>query len=354
MTFTNCIRVLYVFPFLNYHYCFSGATVQDPAHSSANITGDVTYRLPSKEREASAVPRKMTTFVDIVGRSNSAAPERDVDIPEDRRILNLRSDLSSVAVNGDIHAREPYCFPPMFNISCFNSIGNGLSNNIPDVPFREDPLLSNDQGSKDNCISSHRAFFHNPSYPTTVSDDSGGPALLHRKTQSLNGFTNDHNTLYNREDQGSLPSRSVNSILNDSCQEMKFQNSAKSDRIYRSSRSFSNEEIVEHLRRIDDGNLTNDEENSVLDAVESSIISNIMSIDFDSCEDSLTTPNGFSELLDETDGLGGSSWSSLNSDQSGYSFVKQDGLASQIAGSVLPGYGDNKEQYLCQPQYPGN
>ncbi|KAK4385843.1 hypothetical protein Sango_2708300 [Sesamum angolense] len=62
--------------------------------------------------------------------------------------------------------------------------------------------------------------------------------------------------------------------------------------------------------------------------------------------------NALSEYLDETDGLGGSSWSSLNSDLSGYSFVIQDGFASQMPRSILPDYGDNKEQYLRKPQYP--
>ncbi|KAI3459024.1 hypothetical protein Pfo_015687 [Paulownia fortunei] len=322
--------------------------ISDAGHGSSNSTGDITCPLSSKEKEgAIAVPHKMTTFVDIVGRSNCAALEKDGNIPEDRRILNLCSELSSVTISGDIHAGEPYSFPTLFKMSCSNHIGNGLYENIPDEPS----LLSDNLGPKDTC-SSHRAFFVHPSYPAIVSEDSGGPALLHKKSHSVNAFTVDHNPVHNREDEASLPIRCVNSILTDSCQEMKFQNSAKSDRIYRSSKSYSNEEIVEHLRRIDDGHLNNDKENSVLDAVESSIISNIMSIDFDSCEDSLTMPKGLSELLDETDGLGGSSWSSLNSDQSEYSFVKQEGFASQMAGSILPEYGDNKEQYLCKPQYP--
>ncbi|KAL0452197.1 UNVERIFIED_CONTAM: putative general negative regulator of transcription C16 [Sesamum latifolium] len=153
--------------------------------------------------------------------------------------------------------------------------------------------------------------------------------------------------IQNHEDEVSSPIRSVNCLSNDSCREMKFQNSAKSDRICRSSYSFSDEEIVEHLRRIDDNNLTNGGENSTYDAVESSIISNILSIDFDSCEDSLPLPNGLSELLGETD----SSWKSLNGEQARYSVEKQEAFAS-YRGSMLPHYGHNKEQYLCKPQYP--
>lgn len=290
----------------------------------------------------------MSTFVDIVGRSSSGAPEKDGNNPEDRRILDLCSELSSISV-GEMHAEVPYSVPSLFKIPTSNHVANGFKNSA-DEPLRGDSLLHN-QGYKDTSGSSHRASFLHPFYTSHVSEDSGA-AALHRKTPSMTGFTLDHSPVNNKEDEASLPIRSVNSISNDSCQEMKFQNSAKSDRIYKSSQSFSNEEIVEHLRRVDDDNLHNNDENSVLDAVESSIISNILS-DFDSCEDSLTMPNGLSELLDEADGLGGSSWSSLNSDQSGYSFAKQDGFASQVAASILPEYGDNKETYLCKPQYPG-
>lgn len=67
---------------------------------------------------------------------------------------------------------------------------------------------------------------------------------------------------------------------------------------------------------------TNNEESSALDAVESSIISNIMELGYDSCDDSLTLPNGSSVFLDETDGLHGSSWDSINGSQSRFSFLE--------------------------------
>ncbi|KAL6565342.1 hypothetical protein OROGR_002293 [Orobanche gracilis] len=326
--------------------------ISDAAHASANSTGDTSIPLSSKENEgANAVAHRMTTFVDIVGRSNCAALEKDRNIIEDRRISNLSSEPPSITSNGDRQAGEPYSFPTMSKTPCSNHIGNGL------VPT----FLSDDQESTD---SKNRAFFDHPSYPAIVSEDSSGPALLHKRSHIASGFSGDHDP---------VPIRCVNSVLtdpcqemkvqnsaksdrifNDSCQEMKFQNSAKSDRIYRSSNSFSNEEIVEHLRRIDDGDQSNDKEKSILDAVESSIISNIMSIGLDSCEDSLTMTKGLSDFLDETDGLGGSSWSSLNSNQSGCSFVKQERCANHMAGSILPEHGDIKEQYLCKPQYPGS
>ncbi|KAH6803991.1 RNA binding family protein [Perilla frutescens var. frutescens] len=323
------------------------SSILDSAHGSGNSTSDL---LPCKDKEGPiAVPHKMTTFVDIVGRSSYAGSEKDGSDPEDRRILDLCSELSSVSVDSETHAEVPYSVSSLLKIPSSNHVANEFDSSA-DEPLGEGSLLYN-QGSKDTGGSTHRASFLHPFYSSHFSEDSGD-ALLQKRTPTMNGFTVDHNPVNNQDGEVSLPIRCVNSMSNDSFQEMKFQNSAKSDQIYRNSQSFSNEEIVEHLRRIGDAGNLHDEENSGLDAVESSIISNILSIDFDSCEDSLPMPNGLSELLDEADGLGGSSWSSLNSDQSGYSFAKHDGFASQVAASILPEYGDNKEQYLCKSQYP--
>ncbi|PIN21802.1 MOT2 transcription factor [Handroanthus impetiginosus] len=321
----------------------------DAANGSVNSTGDLTCTVPTQEKKGGTiVPQKMTTFVDIVGRLNCSFPGKDGNVPEDRRILNLSSELSSVTVSGDIHAGEPYSVNSLLKVSSPNCIGNGLFENTPDEPRREDTLLFDNQGVKHTGTPSQKACFHHPYNPAIISDDSGGPTLLHKNSHSVNDFSVDLNPINNCEDEASLPIRFVNSTFNDSCEEMKFQSSSNSDRMYKSTNSFSNEEIVEHLRRIDD-NLTNGEGNFALDAVESSIISNIMSIDFDSCEDSLTLPIGLSKLLDESDSRRDSSWKSLNSDQSGYSFIKQDGFASQLAGSILPDYWANQER---KPQYP--
>ncbi|KAL0298627.1 UNVERIFIED_CONTAM: hypothetical protein Sradi_6522500 [Sesamum radiatum] len=327
--------------------------ISDAPDISKNSTCDTTCPHFFKQKQGDiAVPHKLATFVDIVGRSNSAAPGKEGNSPEDRRILDLCSELSAATINGDIHAGEPYPVPNLLKVSSFSHMRNELFKSSPDESLRGDSLLSNTQGSKDTCGSSHRTFFLHPSYPANFSEDSGGPALLREKTRSENDFNLNQNLVDNRDSGASLPITYVNSMLNDSRQELKFPSTAKSDRIHRNSKSFSNEELVDRLRRIDDDNFTNVEENSASDAVESSIISNIMSIDFDSCEYSLAMTNALSEYLDETDGLGGSSWSSLNSDLSGYSFVIQDGFASQMPRSILPDYGDNKEQYMRKPQYP--
>ncbi|KAL2549477.1 uncharacterized protein Fot_11007 [Forsythia ovata] len=327
----------------------TGSAMIDAAHGSVNSSGDMTCTVPFKHKEGVLVPNKMTTFVDIVGQSNCSCPVKDETIPEDG---NLCSKLSSEKINGDVHAGVPYSVAKTYKVSSSNRLGIGLCweeqfKDIPDEPFTEGSLSYDNQGSKDSCDSSQRDCFLQQPYPASISEGLGVPTLLHKKSHNLSDLSADHNAVNNYEDKAFLPARCVNSVLNYGCHEMKFQNFAKSDRIYRNSSSFSNEEIVEHLRRIDDDNLINNEKSSALDAVESSIISNIMALDFDS-DDSLTLPNGSSELLDETDGLRGSSWNSLNGNQLGFSFLEQ---ANQVTGPVLPDFRDKKEQYLCKPQY---
>ncbi|KZV24286.1 hypothetical protein F511_01768 [Dorcoceras hygrometricum] len=331
---------------------FTVQNTVDVVPGSVNGKGEIIFSLPSTEKQGGiAAPHKMTTFVDIVGRSNCPDVEKDRNINEDR-VSKLCSELSSVTTNGEIHGGQPYSFPNLFRVSSSNHVENGLSKNIPDRPAGEDSLLFEDQGPRDLYGPSQKSCFQHPSYVANILEDACGPALLHNKTRSLGDFTGNHYKEHNREDEVSLPIRCVNSVLSDAWQEMKFQNSSKSDKIYRSSSSFSNEEIVEHLRRLDDGNLPNDDQNSGLEAVESSIISNIMSMDFDPWEGSLTKTNDASEFCDETRGLnGGSSWNTLNSDQSAYSYFKSDGFGSHVAGSVLRDFGDNKEHYLRKPQY---
>lgn len=315
---------------------FKHLSFQDGAHGSV----DTTYSLSSKER-VTGVPHKQTTFVDIVGRPHSSGPDKNSMVPDDRGISNLSSELSSVTIGGDTYPDK----------SSTNLTGNGLYRSISNEPLREDPLLYDSQGRNDSSAAGQRACFLHPSNTGNISEDSGGSALI-RKTQSLNDFSVNPNPVHNHDEAASLPANCMNVGLSDASQEMKFQNSAKSDRIYRSSNSFSNEEIVEHLRRIDGDNMINDEENSALNVVKNSIISNIMSIDFDSC-DSFALPSGLSELLDEPDIFHISSWNSSGSDQSGYSCVNQDGYATQLPGPVLPDFGDKRDHYLCNPQYPG-
>lgn len=318
------------------------------------------------------LPNKMTTFVDIVGRSSSPGLEKEEIYTDDRRILNLCSDLSSANIDKDNQVGDAYANSVPYNVSSSGHHVNRLPGDtdpkgIADELFGEDTAPLDDVLSKDSSNLGQSVYSHHSS--TQTSEDSGGHSLLHRRNHSSSNFSADQSSVQSLEDEASLPFTCVNSVLNDRSHELKFRNSAKSDRIYRSSNSFSNEEIVEHLRRIRDDNLANDDENSAFDAIETSIISNIMSMDFDSCDDSLALPHGLTELLDETDYQNGCSWNSYTGGKSGLSFANGDGFPGQVANfeptfnslgkvsnncSVLEDYSRRNEHFLSKAQFQGN
>lgn len=300
----------------------------------------------------------MTTFVDIVGRSNISELEKDGNSSQSWKNLNLCSDTSGTSIYRDDHSQYPYSDIVHFNVSSSNHLANQLqrdqsSGEFSDETFREDLISSDGQGSQDSNGLCQRASFLVSSHPENFRESTGGNSLLHKGTCSSSDIGMDiHNAVHKQEDEASLPLSCVNMVLNDGYpHDMKFQRSAKSDMVYRSSNSFSNEEIVEHLRRVEDDILINDVESSAFGTVENSIISNIMSMNFD----------------DEADGHHSSSWNSVNTGQSRLSFTNQDGIPShgidldsfrnisQLSKQCSAAdYEGNKEHYLCKPQYQGN
>ncbi|XP_009790896.1 uncharacterized protein [Nicotiana sylvestris] len=339
---------------------------------SAGVTNDtVDHRsymarvVPSSDKDGGAgEPNGMTSFVDV-GLSNSSRAEKDGNSSEDSRILDLCSNLSSIPINKDNHAQETYSDRVLFEVPSPNQPVNHLrdqnTTEISDEPFREDSTSFDGQRSKDlNSICQEPFLMSSRSAKCT--EDYGGNSLLHRAcSSSINGM--EHRSLHNQAEETLPPLSCVNSTLNDGLHDLKFQSSVKSDTIYRGSNSFSNEEIVEHLRRTENGSLNNFDESSAFNPVKNSIISNILAMDFGSCENSLTSRHSLTGLCNEPNGQRGS-WNSLHSGQ-GFSFMKQDGFSSQRAdldsssnislmsnqSSILHDFRERKEQHMHESQY---
>lgn len=77
---------------------------------------------------------------------------------------------------------------------------------------------------------------------------------------------------------------------------------------------------------------------SATDMGESSIISNILSLDFDSWDESVTSPQNLAKLLGETDRRQGSfgapgSWKTQNSSQSRFSFAREEEVMNHMSSS---------------------
>lgn len=98
-----------------------------------------------------------------------------------------------------------------------------------------------------------------------------------------------------------------------------------------------------HLGRLN-GELANADSQPALDMGENNIISNILSLDLDSWDDSLTSPQNLAKLLRETDRQEGpvkpaNSWKGQNSNQSRFSFARQEDSRNHLF-DVEPSLGN--------------
>ncbi|KVI09741.1 Nucleotide-binding, alpha-beta plait [Cynara cardunculus var. scolymus] len=387
-------------PPVDEHLINCSASAEEPYFSSG--LKDVAYaavasgdHLPcSKDKDGIVRSSKhMTSFVDIVGRSCNSGSDKDTNSIAEGRMLNLCSDMSSVCIDRSNHDKAESSDLVSSKSSTSGHFVNGLSGsklysepfreasklhsveradltlkdtNIRKVqsglaldsgrevrlnpcnPMREDSQTSGDQRWIDSVALSQKASL-NPSYPADVIKNYSGHAWWHMESSSQNVDGADCNNVNNDADEASKLSTCTNSVVNDGYNEKRFQSLAKSDRIYRCSKSFSNEEIVEHLRRLDDDTLVNDDENSA--NVESSIISNILSMDFDGCDDSVL-PRTVAGLFEGKDGRHGSSWNFQNSDQSRFSFANDQGYTNQELEkfSTFQDSGENQDS-IYYPQH---
>ncbi|KAI3705169.1 hypothetical protein L1987_75402 [Smallanthus sonchifolius] len=316
-------------PPVDEHSSSPSASAQEPVFSSgledlayaAVTSGD--HLSCSKEKDGVIKSSKrMTSFVDIVGRSCSSGSDKDISSVSEGQMLNLCSDMSSICINRSNRDKAE----GSDLVSSKSSTSKFYSE-----PFREaSRLLSSEQGDltlKDSNITKEQSVL------ALDSQNSLNPDWWHMESSSQNSYgVNNY----------------AESLLNDGY-EKRFESFAKSDRICGGSKSFFNEEIVEHLRRLDGDSFVNDDENSA--AVENSIISNILSMDFDGCDDSVL-PQTVTGLFEGKDGRHGSSWSFQNSDQSRFSFANEQGHSNEELGkfNVFQDSVEN-QHHACKPQY---
>nr|XP_043613069.1 uncharacterized protein LOC122585034 isoform X2 [Erigeron canadensis] len=291
------------------------ARAQDPVCNNgspdvAHATEATSEHLPVRSS------KQTTTFVDIVGRpSNSTV--KDVNLIEEEQISNLETKSSDSLL---------------------------LKSSTPDQLVTSP--TSDDQNLKVFVGSSHSGS----SIPSPAADTAKS-SIDHSWWHTEN-----NNQVSNYVEEDTIPAPCMNSLSNEAYNEKKFQSSAKSDRIYRGANSFSNEEIVEHLRRLDDDTPVDNDENFA--AVESSIISNILSMDLD--DDNSDYTQTVSGLFETRDRRHGSSWNFQNNDQSRFSFGKELGFSNQqndLPGSIGQGLNlslqdscENKDDFFKSQQ----
>ncbi|XP_021746224.1 uncharacterized protein LOC110712112 isoform X2 [Chenopodium quinoa] len=109
-----------------------------------------------------------------------------------------------------------------------------------------------------------------------------------------------------------------------------------------------------------DGELAYVDSQPALDMGENNIISNILSLDLDSWDDSLTSPQNLAKLLRETDKQEGTvklagSWKGQNSNQSRFSFARQEDSRNHLfdVGPSLGNIGQAAKNPPFGQEFPG-
>ncbi|XP_042475680.1 uncharacterized protein LOC122057592 isoform X2 [Macadamia integrifolia] len=220
------------------------------------------------------------------------------------------------------------------------------------LPSHTSPNITN-HDSRTSWQRSETFRNSNPDYVDTISEtiSSSYPSSLYNTPKVTNHYSrtwqqsetcrssNPDNantkTVNTKVDDSFFPYKSGDSVSLNGYNVNEIGGPSEVNATYEYSDVLSSVEKGKFLGRNNNG-VVGVEKNVALDMGESSIISNILSMDFDSSDDSLTSHN-FAKLLNETDKQHGShkissSWKAQNSNQSRFSFARHDGFAYEGAG----------------------
>ncbi|XP_058098347.1 uncharacterized protein LOC131243196 isoform X2 [Magnolia sinica] len=193
----------------------------------------------------------------------------------------------------------------------------------------DEVLIPVDQGFKLSKAFTHPLYLSNSCSPLKISDHS----LQHIDNASTSHpVISDPRAEDGKVDEALLPVTTGGSALSNGLKENKFSTSAsESNKFSDCSDAFSNIDKVRHLGGCN-GDASKDDKTADIDLGENVILSNILSMDFDPWDDSLTC--SLAELLSETDIPNGSLRSSSsrkpqNSSQSRFSFARQEDFVNQ-------------------------
>lgn len=216
-----------------------------------------------------------------------------------------------------------------------DSQSQAVSNTSPEL--EEDVISFDNQRLKDPEVVSRNTFnlLHNTNHLRSTSqqrDSYGAAAIVN--ADRLYGD--------NKVREGSILSGSSVSVAPNGYLQNFVGSSTGSDRTLENSFMHSDEASGKNIGRFL-GDTANAEIDAVVDRGESSIISNILSLDFDTWDESLTSPQNLAKLLGDNDKQSGShkissSWKAaqINS-QSRFSFARQEESMNQ-AFDVQPSH----------------
>ncbi|XVF20181.1 hypothetical protein REPUB_Repub11eG0175900 [Reevesia pubescens] len=190
----------------------------------------------------------------------------------------------------------------------------------------EDILSFDNQRLKDPEVISRSSYMPNSPISLHLSNHSRSHSLQNNETFGAVNLNADTLFVDNKVgDSLRLHGSSVSSLSN-GYPEKYISSSMVSDIATKGSPLLSNEGKGKQMGRF----IGYAESNAANDAGESSIISNILSLDFDTWDQSLTSPQHLAKLLGETDKQQpnppkrSSSWKASNNNQSRFSFARQE------------------------------
>ena len=298
---------------------------------------------------------EVSNSFDFTRQTNCSGSEREGNVASNGSLQNLLSEMSTMSIDRQLKSEHPGVLRPncslsdniltqtpgsqglqpyyaeQFKESLTSPVSRKISTTINGVcvpdeqnDWRldsqtqvapntcseiEDDLLSFDnQRIKDSEVVSGTTYLPNSSHLLHHSNDLRGKSSQHDDINNGVGFNADPIYVGRKFSEGSLTHAPGASVISNGFPEKRVGNSAGFDRANASA---------------------------TMDVGENSIISNILSLDFDAWDNSMTSPQTLAHLFGETDKQHSSlqksgSWKVQNSNQSRFSFARQEESKNQV------------------------
>ncbi|KAL5711215.1 RING-type E3 ubiquitin transferase [Ranunculus cassubicifolius] len=361
------------------HQKTTPGNVEDVAQEAAPTA--VTSYLGTS-RDDNGIPKSINHAVPVeIGRQLSGAySDRDDNVVVDGKIQTASPELPSVGNDGYVsndglhqsypeHARGHSTSLPPRNAVTSDSVfvpressdwgSEAQTQVLQDTrgTMEDDILAFGEQNSNFSEVC-HPLHLQRTSSPINISSSSNGHSWSY---EHASGTSNprDHRSVHTKSDEVVFPYASNDSVLSNGYIESNVSASTGLEKIFEQSNMFSSAEKGKYSGR-ENNNPVDYQRNTSVDMGESNIISNILSMDFDSLDQSLASPQDFAKLLSETDQqLGGlkirSSRKEQKSNQSRFSFARQVDSADQGIGSDLfPSIGNPMNTHSASQLYQEN
>ncbi|KAA8549514.1 hypothetical protein F0562_001198 [Nyssa sinensis] len=350
-----------------------------PGLSTTTTMNSHLYCPPASEDKDVNMQPNITNSFDLSEQACNPSPEKDQNVFTDGKIQSLCSDMLSVSIGKHLgdelaggirpsslsdcafskspgnqgspqyyaeHFREPLTSLAGNAVTSTNDLGvtseqcdwrSDSQTQVSQSAYRdmEDELLSfDDQRLKDPEVVSRTSYLPNSSYSSHLSSHSRVYSPQHNEAYASVNFNVDPQIVDKKAGKGSLLHASGASIISNGYPDVAVSSPADLGRTVEDSYLLPNEGKGKHVGVFED-EASNVNHDNAVDMGESSIISNILSMDFDAWDDSLTSPQNLARLFGETDKQHGSlkassTWKGQTSNQSRFSFARQGESKNQI------------------------